>query len=237
MGERRPLVSGPPMRRPYPQTAQTGPGGRGCFRRCKGNPDMYPPPPGCARPPQSPGRTIRLGRLTRRMLGPRPGNTPVSHRSLCRRSAATWSVGVGDFQTEGRCVTPPVKGLSCCTPCPNVPASYLCSTNVAKHVTHPVHRRVRTLLVKGSPCRVSPDGWCPLPDWSPSQGLNGCSHLWGLPVLDPLPPHKSVSPRPLATDTTRNLPYWWRSSGAETSTVGPPIFCPSLPRRPQACPT
>ena len=42
VGERWPLVSSPPMKRPYPQTAQTKPGGRGCLRRREGKPDIHP---------------------------------------------------------------------------------------------------------------------------------------------------------------------------------------------------
>ena len=43
----------------------------------------------------------------------------------------------------------------------------------------------------------------------------------------PLPPQGSVPP---ATDTRRSLPLRWCSCRADTSTVGPSIPCPSLPR-------
>ena len=41
----------------------------------------------------------------------------------CR--AARWSVGLQVLQREGRCVTPPIKGLTCCTLRPNAPAAYI----------------------------------------------------------------------------------------------------------------
>ena len=43
----------------------------------------------------------------------------------------------GGSPRGGRCVTSPVKSLTCCMPCPIVPVSYICTTNVAREVTHP----------------------------------------------------------------------------------------------------
>ena len=52
----------------------------------------------------------------------------------------------------------PGKGLTCCTPRPNVPASYICTTNVGREVTN---HRAETLMVKGSSCRVALMGGAP----------------------------------------------------------------------------
>ena len=71
--------------------------------------------------------------------GPAPEITRVGDHRIYLCPAATWSVGVGDLQRGGRCVAPPVECLTCCTPHPNVLASYICTTNVAKEVTNPCH--------------------------------------------------------------------------------------------------
>ena len=87
---------------------------------------------------------------------------PLSYR--CPVTA--WLVGMGDLQKGGQCVTPPVKGITCCTPRPNVPASYICTTNVAREVTHPCtdHRLGRT---PHPPRLVLPGPWKLLPPQRP----------------------------------------------------------------------
>ena len=60
-------------------------------------------------------------------------------------------------------MTPPAKGLTCCTLRPNVPALYICTTSVAREVTDPFTTRSEHCWSKG------PLAGSPLMGGAPSQ--------------------------------------------------------------------